>query len=122
MTHQLLFIDDIEAEAEIACWELGKAGIACEYRVVDSEAALRAAVAERTPGMILCDAVMPSFDNWDALRVCRQIAPGVPFVLYSGTVSVEDTRLCAQRGVFGTAEKDVTSQLIGVVRRGLGLL
>lgn len=122
MTHQLLFIDDIETEGEIACWQLRQAGIVCDYRVVETEAALRAAVAELMPATILADIVMPQFDGWTALRVCRECAPGVPFVIFSGSITVEDSRLAMMRGVFGTAEKDSPAQLVSVVRRALGLL
>jgi CheY-like chemotaxis protein len=121
MTRELLFIDDIPEDAELACWHLGKAGIACDYRVVETEAGLRAAFGEGLPDLILCDIVLPQFDGWDALRICRQVASAVPFVIYSGTVSVQDARLAMQRGVFASVEKDLTADLIAVVRRALGI-
>lgn len=122
MTPLLLFIDDIPEDAEIACWQLSRAGIQVDYMVAGSELEGQAAIAERMPAMILCDVVLPEWDCWDAWLKCAIMAPGVPFVLYSGTVSVADARLATERGLFGTAEKDLPAELIAVVRRGLGLL
>ena len=107
MKHLLLFIDDIPEDPEIAAWQLGKAGIDIDYRTACTHDGLMAVLAERLPDIVLCDIVLPQFDSWDALRICRTYAPGVPFIIYSGTVSVQDARLGMQRGVFGTAEKDV---------------
>ena len=117
----LLFVDDCKDDAIIACHELERAGIDVDYAVVWTRDDLIRAIAERDPDAILCDIVMPQFDAWDALRICRELVPKVPFILHSGTVSVQDARLGMQRGVFGTAEKDLPAQLIAVVRRALKL-
>lgn len=119
MTASLLFIDDNTGDTEIACWRLGKAGLHVEHRTVCNEQSLIVALAERQPGLILCDIVLPQWDCWAARRVCRQLVPVVPFVLYSGAVGIEDQRLARERGCFGWAEKDSPQQLIDIVTLAL---
>lgn len=117
----LLFVDDIPEDAEIACWQLRQARIDVDYVVVDTEQKLTAALTERMPDLILSDIVLPAFDAWSALRTCKEVAPGVPFVLYSGAISIEHVRLAQIRGVLGKADKDVPAELVSIVRRALGL-
>jgi DNA-binding NtrC family response regulator len=117
----LVFIDDSEADVEVACWRLGKAGLHVEHRAVETEQSLLVALAERLPDLILSDIVLPQWDWRAALNVCRALAPGVPFALYSGTVTLAVARQAMERGVMLTAEKDLPEQLIGVVKRALGI-
>lgn len=118
---RLLFLDDIPEDAEIAAWHLKRAGIDVDYDCVAKSDQFLDSLALHIPELILSDICLPQWDCWDALRLARQHLPGVPFALYSGSIGVEDARLAMMRGVFGTAEKDVPTQLISLVRRALGL-
>ncbi len=117
----LLFVDDDQTDVELACLALAKAGVHVDSLRVQDEPELIAALAMRLPAMVLADICMPAFDAWDARRVCQVVCPGVPFVVYSGTVTVETARLAMMRGVFGTAEKDTPAELVSIVRRALGM-
>lgn len=121
MKHSLLFIDDSPDDVELARWHLAKAGIECEPRQVTTGESLRDALSLDLPELIVCDIVLPGFDGWDALRVCQQVAPAVPFILYSGTVSRHNARLAQERGVFAAVEKDATAEFVGAVRLALRL-
>lgn len=119
MNPLLLFIDDDPLDVELACHTLAMAGVHVESRRVTDAEGLTVALAERSPVMVLADICLPRFDAWKALRICHGACPGVPFVVYSGTVGREDRRLCQVRGVFGVVEKDSPQDLVSVVRRAL---
>ncbi len=116
----LLFIDDDPQDAELACLQLGKAGIQVDHATAQTALTLTAALEYGvTPALILSDIVLPQFDSWDALRICKRLAPTVPFVLYSGTVSMRDRKLAEAEGVYDAIEKDLPAHLVAVVRRVL---
>lgn len=117
----LLFVDDDMVDVELSWLTLAKAGIHVESRRVIDEAGLAAALAERLPDMVLADICLPQFDAWDARRICQRVCPGVPFVIYSGTVTKETERLAKIEGVLGTAEKDSPREFVKLVRRALGM-
>lgn len=117
----LLFIDDLEEDSEIACYYLRRAGITVDHHTVCTAAGLLTALAEREPAMALSDIVLPQFDPWTALRLCREHAPGVPFAIHSGAISVEVSRLAMQRGCVGVADKDRPAELVKLVRLALKL-
>jgi CheY-like chemotaxis protein len=121
MTHRLLFIDDIDSDGEIACWYLQRAGIRVDYEVVGAEPALIVSLAQHTPQLILADIVLPDWDVWEAQGACRRLAPGVPFAIHSGAVSVADAERAASRGVLAVVDKDEPAELIALVRRVLGI-
>jgi CheY-like chemotaxis protein len=66
-----------------------RAGRADPHRRVTSEAALRAALADEVPDIILSDFSMPGFSGQDALRIARELVPDTPFLFVSGTIGEE---------------------------------
>jgi diguanylate cyclase (GGDEF)-like protein len=116
---RLLFVEDVEHEAELAALHLKRAGISCTTRRVETEAALRQAIAEFDPSIILSDFTLPQFDGLSALRVARELAPDVPFVFVSGTIGEEraiDALLC---GAMDYVLKTNLARLGPSVRRAL---
>jgi len=82
-------VEDVSSDAELASRELQRAGIACEFRRVETEAAFRQQLAEFLPMVILSDFSMPDFDGMSALTLARQLAPSVPFIFVSGVMGEE---------------------------------
>jgi len=86
---KILLVEDSAIDAEIAQHEIAKLGIAVECGRVSTEDALRRALLEFRPSVILSDHSMPAFDGLSALRVAREMAPEVPFIFLSGTMGEE---------------------------------
>jgi diguanylate cyclase (GGDEF)-like protein/PAS domain S-box-containing protein len=86
---RLLIVEYVAADAELEMYELRRAGIAATCRVVDTEPAMRAAIPDFRPDVIISDFSMPHFDGLAALMLARRIAPDIPFVFVSGTVGEE---------------------------------
>jgi diguanylate cyclase (GGDEF)-like protein len=85
----LLFVEDSAQDVELALRALKRDGVEAAWRRVDSELAMRAALSEAQPDVILSDFSMPQFDGLLALRLAREVAPHVPFIFLSGTIGEE---------------------------------
>src|SRR5260221_13782574 len=96
---QVLFIEDSEVDVELALRSLEQGGFEVSWDRVDLEEDLKRVLAASKPQAILSDFSMPRFDGLDALRLVKELAPGVPFLFLSGTIgeerAVEATRLLA---------------------------
>jgi len=86
---RLLIVEDVKADAERALYQLGRAGLDCVWRRVETEQELVAALAEFEPTVILSDFSLPQFDGMSALGIARVHAPGIPFIFLSGTIGEE---------------------------------
>lgn len=94
---RVLFVEDMPQETELALSQLKRAGVPCLPLRVETEEAMRRALVEWKPTIILSDFSLPQFDGLTALSVARQITPHVPFIFVSGTIGEEraiDALLC----------------------------
>src|SRR5688572_16731464 len=57
-----LILEDVEADAELHIQALKRAGIACNCRLVETEAGFRKQLAEFLPDLIISDYSLPGFD------------------------------------------------------------
>jgi PAS domain S-box-containing protein/diguanylate cyclase (GGDEF)-like protein len=116
---RILLVEDSAHDAELVQRELARAGLACEFRRVDSEPALREALIEFQPGLVISDFSMPGFDGRAALAICRDSGGDIPFVFMSGTVG-EDVAVDAMRaGADDYVMKSNLVRLAPAVRRCL---
>jgi diguanylate cyclase (GGDEF)-like protein len=116
---RVLFIEDVASEAELALHQLRRAGIVCSLQRVDSEPALRQALREFRPTVILSDFTLPHFDGLAALAICREMAPDVPFIFVSGTIGEERAIEALHRGAVDYVLKTNLSRLAPAVRRAI---
>jgi diguanylate cyclase (GGDEF)-like protein/PAS domain S-box-containing protein len=86
---RLLIVEDVAADVELEMRELRRAGMAAQWRVVDTEVDMARAIHEFRPDVIISDFAMPHFDGLAALALARREAPEIPFVFVSGTLGEE---------------------------------
>ncbi len=93
---RLLIAEDNPNDAELMLRELRRAGLAPEWKRVDTEADF---VANLTPApdVILSDYAMPQFGGLRALELVKAHGLKVPFILVSATIG-EETAVAAMRG------------------------
>jgi diguanylate cyclase (GGDEF)-like protein len=116
---RILFVEDLEYEAELAVAQLRRAGMECVSMRVETEQALREALATFAPNLILSDFSLPQFDGISALRIAHEVAPEIPFIYVSGTIGEEraiDALLC---GAVDYVLKSNLTRLPPAVRRAL---
>jgi diguanylate cyclase (GGDEF)-like protein/PAS domain S-box-containing protein len=116
---RVLFIEDSEQDTELALRALEHSGFDVSWERVEAEQDLRRALHSSKPQAILSDFSMPVFDGVDALRVVREIAPGIPFIFVSGTIGEERAIEAIRLGATDYVLKDNLRRLGTVVRRAL---
>ncbi len=115
----LLLIEDCDADVTLTVAHLTAAGFACRHRVVATEPALREALRERLPSLILADYTLPGFGGFEALELANQTCPEVPFVFHSGTIGEEQAVEALHRGAIDYVLKSNPQRLAPAVRRAL---
>ncbi|HXG48254.1 MAG TPA: PAS domain S-box protein [Methylomirabilota bacterium] len=94
----IIVIEDEPADAQAIEQELREAGLRFRSCRLDTRAALLRALASESPDIVLSDFTLPELDGWEALNLVRQHAPGIPFILVTGTRSEEVAVECIKQG------------------------
>ncbi|MEO6186905.1 MAG: diguanylate cyclase, partial [Steroidobacteraceae bacterium] len=116
---RILFVEDQKVDAELAIHKLKRAGIACEWRRVETGPTLTDALAEFAPDIILSDFSLPHFDGMAALRIAQAQAPMVPFVFLSGTIGEERAIDALRAGAVDYVLKENLARLAPAVKRAI---
>jgi diguanylate cyclase (GGDEF)-like protein len=116
---RVLLVEDLESDAKLTLLHLGQAGLHCVSRRVETEAAMRSALTEFLPHIILSDFSLPQFDGLAALKIAQDVAPDVPFIYVSGTIGEERAITALHSGAVDYVLKGNLARLAPAVRRAL---
>src|SRR5713101_9545919 len=116
---QVLFIEDSEIDVELALRSLEQGGFDVSWECVQAEEELKRALSSHRPQAILSDFSMPGFDGMEALRLAKEMAPGVPFIFVSGTIGEERAIEAIRLGATDYVLKDNMRRLGTALRRAL---
>ncbi|HXH63025.1 MAG TPA: response regulator, partial [Gemmatimonadales bacterium] len=119
--HRILLVEDVESDAELIARELHRAGLHCVIRRVQTEPALRSALAEFVPELVFTDHALPGYSARDALRLVRSLRPGTPVIIVTGSL---DEETAAEYALAGAVDYVIKSRLFRLgpsVRRALAL-
>ncbi len=83
----LLVVEDSAEDRELIGDALRDAGLDPAILAIDTEPAFRAALSQQLPEAILADWTLPEFSGARALQIAQELAPEVPFLFVSGTIS-----------------------------------
>ena len=99
-------VEDVPEDAALMQRELAQAGFEVVSKRVETEGALREALAQGGWDAVLCDYTLPHFSGQRALVIVRAADPDLPFIYVSGTmgedVAVEAMKSGAQDYVMKT--------------------
>ena len=115
----VLLVEDVRTDAELAIRELTRAGLATKHRIVETEEGFREALAKLAPDVILSDFSMPRFDGMRALSMARDLCPDVPFIFVSGTIGEENAIRALKNGATDYVLKSNLIRLPAAVERAL---
>jgi len=116
---RVLLVEDMELEAELTCRHLQKHGIVHQAQRVETDPAMRAALRDFRPTIILSDFSLPAFDGLRALEIARECAPEIPFLFVSGTIGEERAIEALRRGAVDYVLKSNLARLGAAVQRAL---
>ena len=77
------------------------------YAVVEADSGEQAlaAIADRSPDLVLLDLVMPGVDGWQLLRRLQERHGSIPVIMFSGTLAQQGALEAAERGAQGFVGK-----------------
>jgi two-component sensor histidine kinase/CheY-like chemotaxis protein len=118
MTIRILHLEDSALDAELVRGYLDAAGLDIALRRADTREAFEEAL-EEAPDLVLADHALPTFDGIEALRLCLDRRPGVPFVFVSGTLGEDLAIECIRDGATDYVLKQNLRRLVPAVQRAL---
>jgi two-component system, OmpR family, response regulator CpxR len=119
----ILCVDDNEQILSVRTFLLETRG----YRVLSAQTAHEALefVTTSIPGsidLLLCDLIMPQMDGNELVRRAKQLHPGLPAMIVSGTVNAFDRAGCADvflpKGACSAAEMIERIRILVARKRG----
>lgn len=116
---RVLLVEDHQADAELALYELKKAGFDCTARIVSTRAALVHELETFEPEIVLSDFTLPQFDGLSALEVSQAARPDLPFIFVSGTLGEDRAIETLEKGAADYILKSNVKRLAAAVRRSL---
>jgi CheY-like chemotaxis protein len=116
---KILFVEDVPSDVDLAVLELRKEKIKFEYTTVCSRIDLIKALKEFNPDLIISDYMMPAFNGLQALKESKAFNPGIPFILYTGSVNEETAVECIKAGAQDYVIKEHSTRLPFAVKDAL---
>ncbi|MCK4743217.1 MAG: EAL domain-containing protein [Sulfuriflexus sp.] len=114
---RILIVEDSENDAELLLRELRKGGFAPEHTRVDTDKAMRAALAKESWDIIVSDYSMPHFDGISALNVMKQHSKDIPFIIVSANIGEEIAVMAMKAGAHDYIMKGNLARLIPAIER-----
>jgi DNA-binding NtrC family response regulator len=119
MLVRMLFLEDVDTDAELVVRRLRQDGVQCIYTRVETEQAFVAALRERKYDIILSDFSLPQFDGMSALALANEELPDIPFIFVSGTIGEERAIEALRCGAVDYVLKSNLKRLAPAVTRAL---
>jgi signal transduction histidine kinase len=117
---RVLIIEDYEEDALLLCRSLSRAGYSVDACRIETEAELRAALAQPGPWqLVLADYTLPAFGAREALEIIQQTGQDIPFIIVSGTVDEVSAVNAMRAGAHDYVLKGHLERLIPAIEREL---
>jgi len=95
---KILILEDIPEDAEMMEIQLRRLGISFTAMRVETESEFLKALTRFSPDVILADYLLPSFNAVYALSDKKSVAPDIPFIVVTGSVSEDIAVECMKAG------------------------
>lgn len=113
---KILFVEDVQTDAELAMRNLVRGGIKFQSRVVETETDFLRELDEFSPDLIISDYKMPKFDGMTALNLTLEKRPNIPFLLLTGSINEEIAVECIKTGATDYILKEHITRLPTAVK------
>ena len=114
---RVLIVEDVEDDSLLLAAELRRGGYAVTFERVDTAAAMRNALQQKTWDIILCDFAMPYFSGVAALELAKEAACDAPFIYVSGTIGEDVAVEAMKSGAQDYVMKTSLARLLPAVER-----
>ena len=115
----VLLVEDSQDDADLILLELNEGGFDTTSARVETEAAMRAAMANHPFDVVISDFNLPGFSAHGALAVLRETGRDIPFIVVSGCIGEERAVALMKQGASDFVMKDKLVRLTPVIEREL---
>ncbi len=116
---KILFVEDLQTDAEMARRALKKEKIDFTDQVIDNETDYKKALEKFNPDIVISDYSMPSFDGMSALKILMSAGKNIPFIMLTGSMNEETAVECMKAGADDYVIKEHMHRLPLAVREAL---
>ncbi len=114
---RVLIVEDSPEDVELLVTDLDLRGYAVSYQCVQTEEAMRSALAGRAWDAVVSDYSMPAFSGMEALKVLRTSGQDLPFIIVSGTIDEESAVNALRAGAHDFLVKGKLARLAPAIER-----
>src|SRR2546428_5195830 len=114
-----LLLEDNTRDVALVTALLEQEGLECDLHHVTTGEEFAVALKKGSFDLIISDYSLPSFNGFAALALRQEVAPDVPFVLFSGTIGEEPAVESLKRGATDYVIKQRPERLGPAVRRAV---
>ncbi|PZO38316.1 MAG: two-component system response regulator [Pseudanabaena frigida] len=115
----ILIIEDVAADVDLALFALELANISFTYDVTATAIDCQKYLQEKSYDVVLSDYRLPSFNGLQAFNFLKQSGQDIPFILITGSLGEESAVECIKAGMTDYVLKDRLFRLPSVVQRAL---
>jgi PAS domain S-box-containing protein len=116
---RLLIVDDSKDDADLTLRAVRAGGYELEHEVVDTKAAMRAALELYDWDLIISDHAMPAFSAPAVLALANELRPGLPLIIVSGEIDLNLAVSLIKAGAQDFVQKAELARLVPVIDRVL---
>ena len=116
---RVLIVEDSEADVVLLLHALRRGGYEVASDVVETPAAMRAALARQDWDVITSDHAMPHFSAPAALALAKELYPDVPFIIVSGEIDLNLAVSLMRGGAQDYISKGELARLVPAIEREL---
>jgi PAS domain S-box-containing protein len=116
---RVLMVEDSKADADLVLETLRNCGHEVDYTVVDTQAAMRAALERQDWDLITSDHAMPHFNASEALELAKELRPDLPFIIVSGEIDLNLAVALMRSGAKDYIQKRELPRLVPRIEREL---
>jgi PAS domain S-box-containing protein len=115
----ILFIEDLPSDYELAVRTLTRGGLNISHRRVDTEKEMIEALSELNPEIVISDYSMPKFDGMRALKILLEHNSDIPFIMLTGSKNEETAAECIKAGAADYVIKERMKRLPFAVKEAM---
>lgn len=119
MPLRILYLEDSELDVKLAMATLHQHAGPCDLLWAKDQHEYAEMLKDPDLDLVLSDFMLPTFDGFAALELCRATRPFLPFILISGTIGEERAVEVLRRGATDYVLKGNIQRLPMVVKRAL---
>ena len=116
---RLLIVEDFEDDAFFLVRTLIAAGFDVDFKRVETASEMHQAIEEQSWDAIISDYQMPNFDGLGALRIYKEFALDIPFIIISGAIGEEMAVKVMKAGAHDYILKNNLARLVPAIEREL---